>query len=177
MSDNDLVPTYHISEMNYTAPLRGLETFMGVHNLCCPWSVEWTLTSLMEHAVFEKFPELDFVFLEGGVGWIPFHMARLNREVAQFRHEVPLLEKRAEEYIRDQCYFGTQPIGEFMNPEHMVHLLRIIGPESLMYTTDYPHHDFDHPNTIDTYLKRAFDEAGRRQVLHGNALEVYGIEA
>jgi hypothetical protein len=177
MADNDLVPSYHISEMNYTAPLRGLETFMGVHNLCCPWSVMWTLTSLMEHGTFEKFPELDFVFLEGGIGWIPFMIARLNREVAQFRHEVPLLEKPAEEYIKDQCYFGTQPVGEFQNDQHMVNMLRSIGADSLMYTTDYPHHDFDHPNTIDKLLKRAFDDEGREKVLNGNALGVYGIEA
>lgn len=175
MVDNDLVPTYHISEMNYLPHLRGLETFMGVHNLCCPWSVEWTLTSLMEHGTFEKFPELDFVFLEGGLGWIPFMMARLNREVAQFRHEVPLLEKTAEEYIRDQCYFGTQPIGEFNDPQHTINMLETIGSECLMYTTDYPHHDFDHPNTIDKFLKRAFDDEGREQVLHGNALDVYDI--
>ncbi|MFB6131723.1 MAG: amidohydrolase family protein [Salinigranum sp.] len=175
MADNDLVPTYHISEMNYAPHLRGLETFMAVHNLCCPWSVEWTLTSLMEHGTFEKFPELDFVFLEGGVGWIPFMMARLNREVAQFRHEVPLLEKTAEEYIRDQCYFGTQPIGEFNNPEFMVQMLRMIGADSLMYTTDYPHHDFDHPNAIDKFLKRAFDEEDREKVLNRNAIDVYDL--
>jgi hypothetical protein len=98
----------------------------------------WTLTSLMEHGTFEKFPDLDFVFLEGGIGWIPFMIARLNREVAEFRHEVPVLEKQAEEYIKDQCYFGTQPVGEFMNDQHMVHMLQSIGAESLMYTTDYP---------------------------------------
>lgn len=176
MVDNDLVPAYHISEMNYLPHLRGLETFMGVHNLTCPWSLEWTLTSLMEHGTFEKFPELDYVFLEGGIGWIPFMMSRLNREAAQFRHEVPMLEKRPEEYIRESCYFGTQPIGEFMNPEHIINTLQTVGADSLLYTTDYPHHDFDHPNAIDKLLKRAFSEEGRKKVLHGNALDVYGIE-
>jgi predicted TIM-barrel fold metal-dependent hydrolase len=135
----------------------------------------WTLTSLMEHGTFEKFPELDFVFLEGGIGWIPFMMARLNRELAQFPHEVPMLEKTAEEYIKESCYFGTQPHGEFNDQTHMVNMLQSVGADSLMYTTDYPHHDFDHPNAIDKLLKRAFDDEGREKVLSGNAIEVYDL--
>ncbi|MFC6989709.1 amidohydrolase family protein [Haloplanus sp. GCM10025708] len=146
MEDNDMTPAYHITGIHRKAPvLRELETVAAWHNLGPIWSAQHAITSLVFQGVPEKFPDLDFVMLEGGLGaWIPGMMARMNREYAQWRSELPLLEQSPEEYLRDQFYFGTQPMDEFNDPDHMRQVIDMIGADSLVFATDFPHYDFDH---------------------------------
>jgi len=172
LSDNDLVPFFHVTEFTRKAPaIRLYETAFEYHATGPPWSMMYGLVSLIAQGVPAKFPDLDFVMLEGGIGWVPFYMARLNREYGQWRSEVPLLEKSPEEYLRDQFYFATQPLGEFNDPSHMLDLVRIIGADSLMFASDYPHFDFDNPSTLDTFFGRMTDEE-REQVFNGNLRRV-----
>ena len=173
--DNDLTPVYHITGIHRKAPvLRGLQKVASWHATGPAWSAQLTLTSLIMQGVPEKFPELDFVLLEGGLGWVPGMMARLNREHGQWRNELPLLERSPEAYVRDQFYFGTQPLPEFEDPGHMQWLLEMIGAESLLFCTDQPHNDFDHPSQMAGFL-RQFSDTERAAVLADNAREVFGL--
>jgi predicted TIM-barrel fold metal-dependent hydrolase len=89
----------------------------------------------------------------------------------------PLLEKSPEEYIRDQFYFGTQPLEEPDNPAMLEPIFDMVGPESIMFASDYPHWDFDNPATITDIFERTLDDEGIDRVLHDNASEVFGIDA
>lgn len=177
--DNDLTVAYHAgaSTLKRGAPVlhHDLETYLSLHALSHPWAQMLTTTSLITQGVPEKFPDLTFVQLEAGIAWIPYMMARLNREYGQHRADAPLLEKSPEEYIRERFYFGTQPIGEFDDPTHMQPIIDVIGPDLLLFATDYPHLDFDHPNAMDRYLSQ-FTPEDRDKVLHQNAIDVFGLE-
>lgn len=177
IDDNDLVPVYHPSELlNVSSVIRQLDRMVQIHSLNLPWSAMFQLVSVIGEGVPEKFPDLDFVFLEGGIGWIPYMMARLNKEYAQWKTEGPMLRKSPEEYVRESCYFGTQPLGEFNDPSHMMQLVEMIGADRLMFATDFPHFDFDHPTVLNTML-RTLSETQRAQILHQNAADVFGINA
>lgn len=175
MEDNDLTPVYHTAMVDRHFPvLRKMEKFTSVLNLNAPYGLMLTLTSLVNNGVPEKFPDLDFVVVEGGIGWVPYMMSRMNRNFGEWRAELPLLEKSPEEYIRDSFYFSTQPIGEFRDAEHMVKTMEILGLDSLVFSTDHPHHDFDNPATIDDLLRR-FPAEDREKVLHGNAIDAFDL--
>jgi predicted TIM-barrel fold metal-dependent hydrolase len=45
----------------------------------------------------------------------------------------------------------------------------------LLYSSDYPHWDFDLPSTI--YDLPFLNEQAKRNILGGNALKVFGIDA
>lgn len=154
---------------------QGLEKFLSVHTLAHPWSQMLTVTSLLVQGTPVKFPDLNFVFLESGVGWVPYLMYRLNGEYAKRRSEAPLLEKSPEEYVRDQFYFSSQPVGEPNDPNHMNKMLEVLGTENLVFSSDYPHWDFDHPEAFDKHLKATFTKEEREQVLHGNAERAFGL--
>ncbi|MDS0474519.1 amidohydrolase family protein [Natrinema sp. 1APR25-10V2] len=176
LADHDLTPTYHVTNFVSKAPfLQEYEKMFAWHPLAQSWSIQHTVVSLIAQGVPAKFPELDFVMLEGGVTWIPWAMARLNREHGQWRSEVPYLEKSPEEHLRDQFYFSTQPLEEFNDPKNMFKLLDIIGPESLVFSTDYPHYDFDDPGAIDRFFAEFTDEE-RDMVFGGNAIDAYGLD-
>ena len=70
---------------------------------------------------------------------------------------------------------SSQPIGEANNPEHMQQLIDMVGTDSLMFATDYPHWDFDHPDALDKQLRMRFDAEDRKRILHGNASEFFDL--
>lgn len=149
--------------------------FLENHVLAHPWAHMMTLTSLLVNGTPAKFPDLNFCFLEAGVGWVPYMMFRLNKEYAMRRSEAPLLDRSPESYIRDQCYFSTQPIGEPDTAVDIQSLVDLVGVDSLMLSTDYPHWDFDHPDAMDTHLSRFGDASARERVLAGTAIEAFDL--
>lgn len=68
------------------------------------------------------------------------------------------------------------PLGEPENSDHLRELLGIVGIDSLLFESDYPHCDFDHPSEPDAHLWRYFDENERSKVLHGNAATAFDIK-
>ena len=90
--------------------------------------------------------------------------------------EVPLVEKRPEEYIRERFYFASQPLGEPMEPAHMGDLIDMVGVDSLLFASDYPHWDFDHPSELDAHLRSQFDVEEREKVLAGNAARIFDLD-
>jgi predicted TIM-barrel fold metal-dependent hydrolase len=180
--DNDLPITFHTSGGGMPAqqghPISGqnFERFLPVHALSHPVVHMITLTSLIYEGVPVKFPDLDFVFLEAGLSWIPYMMFRLNKEYVQRRFDAPLLEKSPEEYIRDRFYFGTQPVEEPNNPDHLKPIIDTIGADSILFTTDHPHFDFDNPSIVfDQYFDHLSEE-DQEQVLYGNATDVFDLK-
>lgn len=176
MVQYDLTPVYHVSEFDRNSiALRKLEKWHAAHNLGPAWSAELELTSLITQGVPEKFPELDFVFEEAGISWVPHMMGRLNREHDQWREEAPLLTQSPEEYIRDSFYFATQPLEEFNNNAHMQQIMEIVGADSIMFSSDHPHHDFDNPEALDKFLSGLSPE-DRSKILYENASSVFDID-
>jgi predicted TIM-barrel fold metal-dependent hydrolase len=98
-------------------------------------------------------------------------MWRLDMEYRAGREDVPWLERLPSEYIRE---FTTQPLEEPANPRDLVKLLELIGgPELLLFSTDYPHWDFDSPK----HALRHFPEEWKEQVFYGNAYETFRLGA
>ncbi|MHB9287902.1 amidohydrolase family protein [Halobacteriales archaeon Cl-PHB] len=155
---------------------QGLERLMSVHTVAHPWNQMLTLTSLIVQGVPVKFPDLNFAFLEAGISWVPYLMFRMNKEYAMRRNEAPLLEKSPEEYVRDSFYFSSQPLGEPNDPRHLQQMISILGPENIMFASDYPHWDFDHPEGMDRHLRATFSGDERDQVLHKTAAEAFHLD-
>ncbi|MFB6220846.1 MAG: amidohydrolase family protein [Halolamina sp.] len=154
---------------------QALETYAAVSALGHPWAQMLTMTSLIEQGTPEKFPDLDFVFLEAGLLWAAYTTFRLNKTFSMQPNASPLLEKTPEEYIRDQFYFGTQPIEEPDDSRMMAHVFDLLGADSILFASDFPHWDFDSPPTIANLLASHFDDEELDRVLYGNASDVFGI--
>jgi hypothetical protein len=126
--------------------------------------------SLIMEGVFDHFPELRVVLLEGGFAWIPSMRWRLDSLYARLHEEVPDLEHPPSYYLRHRIRSTTQPMEEPEHPADLVPLLQEIGEDVLMFSTDYPHWDFDNPH-------RAFQTAVppdlRTRIMNDNAREYY----
>jgi len=179
--DNGLPVVFHAAaatafKYDFMKQAQGLNQFLEVHTLAHLWSQTLTLTSLLVEGVPEKFSDLDFVFLEAGIGWVPYMMWRLNKEYSIRRSEAPLLQKSPEEYVREQFYFASQPLGEPNDAQQMKEMIDLVSIDNMMFASDYPHWDFDHPNELDKHLKTHFSAEEREQVLEENPAEVFDLK-
>jgi predicted TIM-barrel fold metal-dependent hydrolase len=104
------------------------------------------LLSLICHGVFERYPELKVVVAEGGFVWAVESMWKLDRNWQALRDEVPWIKRHPSEYVRKHMRFTTQPFVEPHRAEHLGPLLEMVfAEETLVFSSDYPHWDFDDP--------------------------------
>jgi len=103
--------------------------------------------SYIAEGVFEQFPNLKVVLIEGGFAWLPVLGWRLDAAWKKLKAEVPHLKRAPSEYLKEHFWVTTQPMEEPPRPEQFLEMLEM-GPwmmDRLMFATDYPHWDFDDP--------------------------------
>lgn len=159
---------FHHSENSRTA--------LGFHR----YFVEWhTLVSqpfmsqavsFIFNGVFDKFPELKLILVEGGFTYVPHLMWRADQNYRELRSEVPWVKRLPSDIIREQVRFATQPTEE-MSSEHFNQLIDQMGSEELLcFSTDYPHWDFDSPWEA---LPQGTSEDLKRKIFSENARALY----
>lgn len=148
-------------------PTRYLEW----HNIL-PVGYMAQVNSLVCEGVFEKFPTLRFVAIEGGLAWLPHLMWRMDKNYKALRDTVPWLKKLPSEYIQEHILLTTQPIEEPDDPDELIAILKMMHADrTVMFSTDYPHWDNDNPGRV---LRRASAEM-RTRIMSQTACELYGI--
>jgi len=130
------------------------------------------LSSLVLEGVPERFPKLQIVFIEGGFGWIPATTWRMDQHFDRFRSEVPHLKRRPSEYVKQHFWFTTQPIDEPDEAKHLRALIDWVGADRLLFSSDYPHWDFDDPRFA---FKTPLTETERKKIFNGNARALYKL--
>ncbi len=174
--DERSLPLAFHSGPNWTdRPFEQLNRFLGAHALGFPIYAMVQLTNIVLNGIPERFPRVRFIFMEAGQAWVPFLIARLDNEYRQRSSEAPLLKRLPGEYIR-QMYFTTQPFERLDSAEHMRTFIEMMAGETqLLYSSDYPHQDFDLPTQIADL--GFLSEEARRNILGGNALRLFGLPA
>jgi predicted TIM-barrel fold metal-dependent hydrolase len=160
---------YHQQERIF----EGMNRFIGVHALGFILYNLVHITNMVVNGIPERFPKLKLLWIEGGVAWIPFLMQRLDNEYLMRSSEAPLLKKMPSDYMREM-YYTTQPI-ESNDLEAMKQSFRMINAESqLLFSSDYPHWDFNLPSTI--WDLPFLTETAKRRILGGNAWDLFKLE-
>jgi predicted TIM-barrel fold metal-dependent hydrolase len=130
------------------------------------------VVSLLCEGVFEKFPKLKFVCIEGGLAWIPHVLWRLDKNWKALRSSVPWVKKLPSEYVWEHVRFTTQPIEEPENPAHLQAIFEMIKAErTVMFSSDYPHWDNDSPTHGLPKLPQELAE----RIYYKNAEELYNF--
>jgi uncharacterized protein len=134
-------------------------------------SAQSLLTSLVVEGVFEQLPKLRLICIETGFGWVPSLCWRLDKIWKRLKEETPHLKRPPSEYVRDQVWFTTQPMEEPEPREHLLDTIEWIGWDRLLYSSDYPHWDFDDPARA---IPLSISDEQRQKIFRGNALGLYG---
>ena len=129
------------------------------------------VSSLICEGVFEKFPNLRFLFVEHDTFWVPGLMWHMDADWKSTREYTPWVKRLPSEYIRRNIRFGSQPMEQPPSVEDLKVFLRWLhADEILVFGSDYPHWDWDNPDRV---LRGVSPQLGRR-VFYDNARELYG---
>ncbi|MDB5571608.1 MAG: hypothetical protein JWN93_2791 [Hyphomicrobiales bacterium] len=132
------------------------------------------ITSLVIEGVFERFPTLRVVLVEGGIAWAPALAWRLDKHWKRMKSEAPHLKLLPSQYMRRNIWFTTQPIDEPQNPADLAEVFETVGCDRIMFSTDYPHWDMDDPRYVMSRLNLAPEKM--RAILFENARAFYGFD-
>jgi predicted TIM-barrel fold metal-dependent hydrolase len=129
------------------------------------------LTSLVCEGVFERFPGLKVVLIEGGVAWLAPLMWRLDRAWSLLRAEAPCLTHLPSELIREHVWVTT--VGRALAADYSAEMPEQLATDPhILFATDYPHWVFDAP---DRALPPSVPPALREAILRGNAHALYRL--
>lgn len=136
-----------------------------------PQAFQAQVASYVFDGVFEKFPTLQVVLIEGGFAWMPPLMWRLDKTWKRLGEEVPELTKPPSDYIRNNMWISTQPMEEPPQGRYFHQLLdQMDMNDRLLFATDYPHWDFDAP---DRAIPVKLDKELERMIMAENARTLY----
>jgi len=132
------------------------------------------LVDLLFSGVLARFPKLEVVSVESGIGFIPFILEAADYafEYSKVRRERPIFELKPSEYFARQvyaCYFFEE-----FAPQK---LIDSIGVDRILFETDYPHPVCLYGNVrekIDAGLTGKPSEV-RRKLLWENAAKLYKV--
>ncbi|PHR11802.1 MAG: amidohydrolase [Sphingopyxis sp.] len=131
-----------------------------------------TLANFIVSGLLDKYPKLKIVSVESGIGWIPFLLEALEYQVDEMMPDHNM-QRRPVEYFKDQMFasFWFEKIA----PSKM---LDLIGPDNVMFETDFPHPTALYPDP-QAHLSEVLadvDPAHVRKILQENAQRCYNIE-
>ena len=150
--------------------LKQLDKFLTMHAISFVLCNMVHMANWVMHGLSERFPKLPVVWIESGLAYIPFMMQRLDNEYLMRQSEAPLLKRLPSEYIREM-FFCCQPM-ERTNMKLLEATFEAINAETqLLYSSDWPHWDFDAPSII-TDLPFV-SEQGKRNILGETARRIY----
>jgi len=127
---------------------------------------------LIASGVLERHPDMRFVVVECGAGWLAWLLYVMDEQVDKKHMWVrPQLELRPSEYFRRQgaVTFSDDPIA-------LKHL-DYTGAEVLLWGSDYPHDEgtFPHSQEVIARTFQGLTEADKRKIVHDNAAALYGF--
>jgi predicted TIM-barrel fold metal-dependent hydrolase len=135
------------------------------------------LASLVFEGVFDELPHLKIVFIEPNWSWIAPFAWRLDATWRVLRDEVPDLQRKPSEYVGEHVWVTTQPAEEPEKKQwfHDAYrqFSRLSGANHMMFTTDYPHWDFDSPLEA---VPSGLTPETRELLMWQTAAELYGLQ-
>ena len=122
--------------------------------------------------VMERFPRLQFAFLEGQCSWLPFWLNRMDDHY-EWRSgcgEMQHLTIKPSEYFQRQGYAAVEVDEEFVS-----HVVETVGDDRLVTTSDYPHGDAKYPEGMNQFMKLPLSDSSKKKILWDNPARLYGL--
>jgi predicted TIM-barrel fold metal-dependent hydrolase len=139
-----------------------------------PMQLDETLCGMIFSGILEQRPNVKFVLGEGGLGWIPYMLERMDHEHHKYYDKIQdhRLEMLPSEIFRRQVFvtYEEETIGVKLIPE--------IGAGNVMWASDYPHGDSTWPHSRKALHDSPLASLGEdvlQKVIFDNAAAVYGV--
>jgi predicted TIM-barrel fold metal-dependent hydrolase len=148
----------------------------------CPDSVRYTLLAcnsmglaadLLLSGVFARFPGVRVALSEGGIGWMPYFLERVDYTWEGHRK----LEPQTDFGLRPSEMFAGHVFGCFIDDAVGLEQRHRIGVSQIMWESDFPHADSAWPHSRERLADRVRDipDDEVRQIVQTNAADLFGL--
>jgi predicted TIM-barrel fold metal-dependent hydrolase len=160
---------------NSGMPTVGIDRFDGrgaQHIISHTMEMMLACMSFLWGGICERHPRLRVGFLESGGGWIAGWLDRMDRHFDDQGFNDSGLRTRPSELFRRNCWISFEPVEGSLKV-----LAEYIGPDKILWATDYPHRDGFFPGAPAMIAERlaGMPPEAKRQVLAGGAMGFYGL--
>jgi predicted TIM-barrel fold metal-dependent hydrolase len=128
------------------------------------------ITNLIFSGLLDRFPSLDFVSVESGIGWIPFLLDLCEYQFDE--NGITSLELRPKQYFERQIYASYWFEGDAATP------IAKLGEDNVMFETDFPHPTCLYPG-VKQHVQDTLgglDPRVQRKILYETAERVYNLK-
>lgn len=135
--------------------------------------IQRALEALILSGVFDRFPRLKLVSVESGIGWVPHFLERLDEKTTG---EAPLQSESAlQGDMLPREYFHRNVLLTFVRDQHGIRSRDIIGPENILWSSDFPHPSSTWPRSREALRQQMKDMPAeeRYKIVAGNAIRLY----
>ncbi|HXY94317.1 MAG TPA: amidohydrolase family protein [Acidimicrobiia bacterium] len=131
-----------------------------------------TVSALIFHGLFERFPNLRVVFSEQGTVWVPYLVRKMDHAFLMGRRATfDQLTSRPSEIF--QRHILVSPFPE----ESLSKVVEAVGTGCLAFGSDFPHGEgLPDPSAYETMLKGLSDDEVRR-IMRDNLARFLGVDA
>lgn len=142
------------------------------HASVFPLELMLAMGSMILGGVLERFPNLKVAFLEGNCSWLPWWLYRLDDQWEKFgTGQAVELKHKPSSYFLRQCFISMDA------DEHLAaDMLKRLGDDNVVFSTDYPHPDSAFPHAVEDLL--ALEEIpprSKQKILWDNCARLYGL--
>lgn len=150
--------------MDDPTAIAAMSSLADITNMRC-------IVNLIFSGLLDRYPDLNFVSVESGMGWIPFLLELGEYQIGQ--NGVTSLSLTPLEYFQRQIY------ASYWFESDVAYAVQRLGPDNLMFETDFPHPACLYPSVQDQVQRSLGDlpEDVQRKVLYETACRVYQLEA
>ena len=137
--------------------------------------VRMSLTDMIYSGVFERYPKLQVGAVEHELSWAAHFLDRIDYNYDQRSHD--LSGHRFKENMVPSDYFRRNVFISFQEDALGIKLRDIIGVDTLMWGSDYPHHESTFPRSREILEEILADctEDEKSEITGGNAARVYKL--
>ena len=148
--ETGLPVSFHIGHGTAALKPAFMSWEMAAFSAVGPMQLDEPLAAMVFSGALERHPRLRLVLAESGIGWLPYFVTRMDGAAEKHVPKAADYKLRAKpsEIFRRQVYatFEEEPLGPKLIP--------LLGPDSFMWASDYPHPDSTFPHS-----RRAVAEA------------------
>jgi predicted TIM-barrel fold metal-dependent hydrolase len=131
-----------------------------------------SVATLLWSGVLQKHPNLRFLSVEGGIGWIAYLVQRADDVYVKHRYWTKAVLKEKPSF-----YFRRQIFANFMDDEVGLATRHQIGIDNIMFEVDYPHSDTTFPHSKELVTQRFKDipPDETRKIVRDNAIDFFNL--
>jgi predicted TIM-barrel fold metal-dependent hydrolase len=146
------------------APIDVTITITPVNILMCAADLIWS-------QIFRKFPDLRIALSEGGIGWIPYFLDRID--FTYTHHKAWTFQDFGDQLPSE--VFHEHVVTCFIDDPTGLKLLDDVGLDMVTWECDYPHADTAWPHAPEVFMKSAghLSDAVINKITHENAMRIF----